>query len=240
MESESLHILQELKLNKVPGPNGFINLLLSKLFRTILSAQDLTSSTPYPSGPMPRLLVYLREAACQDPSHATGHNSSQNSQESPSSQRKAASSRFLAEMKNSIISLTLIITCVIVAHGSLLEFQTMIKLMTGKSAIPSYSSYGCYCGIGGRGTPKDPTDRCCLSHDCCYYRLERRGCRPKTDTYRFVYRRGIVLCGAWSSCQTAICECDKAATTCFRRNLGSYRLRYTYYPNALCTGDASC
>lgn len=44
------------------------------------------------------------------------------------------------------------------ARGSMLELERMIRVTTGKSALLSYSWYGCFCGIGGRGTPVDPTD----------------------------------------------------------------------------------
>ena len=40
-------------------------------------------------------------------------------------------------------------------HGGLLNFRKMIKFTTGKEPATSYSLYGCYCGIRGRGTPKD-------------------------------------------------------------------------------------
>jgi hypothetical protein len=44
------------------------------------------------------------------------------------------------------------------AQGSLLNFRKMIHLKTGKIAELSYASYGCYCGLGGKGSPKDATD----------------------------------------------------------------------------------
>lgn len=45
------------------------------------------------------------------------------------------------------------------AGTSVLELERMIRVATGKSALLSYSWYGCFCGIGGSGTPVDPTDR---------------------------------------------------------------------------------
>ena len=44
-------------------------------------------------------------------------------------------------------------------RGSLADFQKMVKFTTGKEPATNYSFYGCYCGMRGRGTPKDATDR---------------------------------------------------------------------------------
>jgi secretory phospholipase A2 len=45
------------------------------------------------------------------------------------------------------------------AQGSLNNFWAMILLKTGKRAEVSYAFYGCHCGLGGKGSPKDATDR---------------------------------------------------------------------------------
>ncbi|XP_069098583.1 phospholipase A2, membrane associated-like [Pleurodeles waltl] len=125
----------------------------------------------------------------------------------------------------------------LVAHGNLVNFADMIKKVTGKNAIPDYTTYGCYCGLGGRGQPVDATDRCCRSHDCCYIKLEARGCKPKTDSYRFSMSGGNVACGGSSNnCGRKACECDKTAALCFKANRKSYNWKYTFKPNFTCKG----
>uniref|UniRef100_A0A8D2AKA2 Phospholipase A2 n=1 Tax=Sciurus vulgaris TaxID=55149 RepID=A0A8D2AKA2_SCIVU len=80
------------------------------------------------------------------------------------------------------------------AQGDIVNFHTMISLVTRKNAASSYGFYGCHCGLGGKGAPRDATDRCCAAHDCCYYRLEKRGCGTKLLKYKFKYRGGKVVC----------------------------------------------
>ncbi|XP_061606381.1 group 10 secretory phospholipase A2 isoform X1 [Phyllopteryx taeniolatus] len=64
----------------------------------------------------------------------------------------------------------------------LLELAGIIRCSTGRSAL-AYVSYGCYCGLGGHGWPRDRADWCCHKHDCCYDGAERQGCQTKTDRY---------------------------------------------------------
>ncbi|XP_036085336.1 phospholipase A2 group V isoform X1 [Rousettus aegyptiacus] len=78
--------------------------------------------------------------------------------------------------------------------GSLLNLMWMIEEVTGKNALINYAFYGCYCGWGGHGTPKDATDWCCWEHDRCYGRMEDNGCKYWT-IYKHRVTRGLVTCG---------------------------------------------
>uniref|UniRef100_A0A8C6CY90 Phospholipase A2 n=1 Tax=Moschus moschiferus TaxID=68415 RepID=A0A8C6CY90_MOSMO len=48
---------------------------------------------------------------------------------------------------------------VVPAEGDMLDLNKMVRQVTGKNPIFFYFSYGCYCGIGGQGQPRDATDR---------------------------------------------------------------------------------
>ncbi|XP_068935266.1 basic phospholipase A2 Sms-N6-like [Petaurus breviceps papuanus] len=120
-------------------------------------------------------------------------------------------------------------------HGHLLQFYNMIEQVTWKNALINYGFYGCYCGWGGKGFPKDATDGCCLVHDCCYSKLMDEGCKPKTQRYSFQYQHGHISCGPGNYCEMEICACDRRAAYCMRENLQSYSVMYRHYPNWLCT-----
>ncbi|XP_069893872.1 phospholipase A2, membrane associated isoform X1 [Dipodomys merriami] len=105
-----------------------------------------------------------------------------------------ASSERAITMKTLLLLAMLVAFGFMQAHGSLLDFQRMILFKTGKRADISYGAYGCHCGWGGKGTPKDATDRCCATHDCCYSRLKKRGCGTKLLGYKFTYRGGQITC----------------------------------------------
>ncbi|NXA11067.1 PA2G5 phospholipase, partial [Sapayoa aenigma] len=119
-------------------------------------------------------------------------------------------------------------------HGSLLELQKMIKEATGKNALLYYGFYGCYCGLGGKGLPKDATDRCCQLHDTCYLNLQNHECNAKNKSYGYNWHHGSLYCRKDSWCAQLSCECDRSLALCLRKNVWSYRKHYQFYPNYLC------
>uniref|UniRef100_A0A452E2D8 Phospholipase A2 n=1 Tax=Capra hircus TaxID=9925 RepID=A0A452E2D8_CAPHI len=142
---------------------------------------------------------------------------------------------------------TLLLLAVIMAfallqvHAYLWDFAAMIKHTTGKGAVSNYGAYGCYCGLGGKGTPKDATDWCCWEHDCCYKKLKYHGCGTKFLGYNVSIRRGQIICENQGVCRRIVCECDKKAARCFARNQNTYNKKLQYYKNSRCTGNApSC
>ncbi|NWI67206.1 PA2GD phospholipase, partial [Todus mexicanus] len=120
------------------------------------------------------------------------------------------------------------------ARGGLLELHNMITEVTGKKAFWYYSSYGCYCGLGGKGQPKDASDRCCQLHDVCYDNLQRHGCNAKKQSYRYSWHHGKLDCREDSWCARLSCECDRSLALCLKRNRGSYSKRYLFYFKLRC------
>uniref|UniRef100_A0A8D0EQZ4 Phospholipase A2 n=1 Tax=Strix occidentalis caurina TaxID=311401 RepID=A0A8D0EQZ4_STROC len=120
------------------------------------------------------------------------------------------------------------------AHGSLWNLNKMITKTTGKNALLHYSSYGCYCGWGGKGQPKDATDRCCQQHDTCYNNLQSYHCNAKIQGYHYGWRRGSPSCSKSSWCAQLSCECDRSLALCLKQNIWTYSKRYLFYPKHRC------
>ncbi|XP_027523847.1 phospholipase A2, membrane associated-like isoform X1 [Corapipo altera] len=134
--------------------------------------------------------------------------------------------------------LAVLLACGLLPAGtSILELERMIRSTTGKSALLSYSWYGCFCGIGGRGTPVDPTDRCCQAHDCCYRRVREGKCSPLITPYTFATDDRHITCSNTQSwCERETCLCDKAVALCFASTLPSYSHSYRFYFKLKCQG----
>ncbi|XP_065711444.2 phospholipase A2, membrane associated-like [Patagioenas fasciata] len=149
-----------------------------------------------------------------------------------------SSSRTSPRMKNLLFAVLL--ACGLApACGSVLELERMIQATTGRSALLTYSWYGCFCGIGGRGTPVDPTDLCCHAHDCCYRKLREGTFSPLITPYHFNVTDGDIVCGTEQSwCKRETCLCDRVVALCFASALPSYNNSYRFYFKLKCRGSS--
>uniref|UniRef100_A0A8C3KQ29 Phospholipase A2 n=1 Tax=Calidris pygmaea TaxID=425635 RepID=A0A8C3KQ29_9CHAR len=114
----------------------------------------------------------------------------------------------------------------------ILELAGAIKCTTGRSPF-AYLRYGCYCGLGGRGWPKDRVDWCCFHHDCCYGKAEQAGCHPKIESYHWECEDNTPVCESLEDkCQKMACECDREAAKCFSK--APYHTKYLLWPDFMC------
>ncbi|XP_051806424.1 phospholipase A2, minor isoenzyme-like isoform X2 [Acanthochromis polyacanthus] len=145
---------------------------------------------------------------------------------SPSCERR----RFLPTVNmNTTVPLLLLLLTACVVNGALLpkavwQFGNMISCFQPGVNPLRYNEYGCWCGIGGSGTPVDDLDRCCKVHDNCYEESRKTpGCTDIADlpyviSYDYTCSSNKVTCsGANDKCQAAVCECDRVAAECFAR-----------------------
>ncbi|KAL9984685.1 hypothetical protein ACROYT_G007009 [Oculina patagonica] len=126
---------------------------------------------------------------------------------------------------------------------NLYQFGNMVNCMTNRSRF-SYSDYGCWCGMGGKGDPVDELDKCCQIHDKCYDSLMYTKCHYPFHVYTVVYQyHGCRQCDPISSypskddrvdveCKKLVCECDSAAALCFSQ--AAYNSSYYNYDTSKC------
>ncbi|XP_058892735.1 LOW QUALITY PROTEIN: putative inactive group IIC secretory phospholipase A2 [Kogia breviceps] len=120
-------------------------------------------------------------------------------------------------------------------HGSFWQFQRMVKHNTGQRAFFSNYGYGCYCGLGGIGTPTDDTDRCCLAlHRCCK-KLKQLSCQPVLNGYQFHVANGTVIViectlgpGVGCLCGLRACECDTQSAS--KRTCPNFKQFFSSWP----------
>ncbi|KAM4614422.1 phospholipase A2, minor isoenzyme-like [Discoglossus pictus] len=122
---------------------------------------------------------------------------------------------------------------------SIMHFSKIIQCTIPNSNPLDYNDYGCYCGLGGSGTPVDELDRCCQVHDQCYDGTKNiENCKPifdnpYTEFYKYSCTDNKVTCSSENdACEMYICECDRNAAVCFSKapyNAKNKYLKYTPY-----------
>ncbi|XP_062478051.1 phospholipase A2-like [Pezoporus occidentalis] len=114
----------------------------------------------------------------------------------------------------------------------IIELAGAISCGTGRSPL-AYIGYGCYCGLGGHGWPKDKTDWCCHRHDCCYDKAEKEGCSPKVQRYQWACEQNAVQCDNLTDrCEKMVCLCDQEAAKCW--GAAPYNPHFVLWPDFLC------
>ncbi|XP_063001505.1 basic phospholipase A2 PLA-B-like [Elgaria multicarinata webbii] len=143
---------------------------------------------------------------------------------------------FVPGMRQRLLVIILGASVLCAINSSLLNFKVMIQRITQKNALIYFNGYGCYCGKGGRGKPRDETDMCCYNHDCCYEGLHNQSCHPYIDHYRYLMINNDVFCEYRnrSVCAMLACECDRQASLCFRKRAKTYNKKLRRYPAVLC------
>eukprot|EP00075_Anas_platyrhynchos_P036418 XP_027325671.1 phospholipase A2 isoform X1 [Anas platyrhynchos] len=97
------------------------------------------------------------------------------------------------------------------------QLRSMIQCtIPGSHPLLQYDGYGCYCGLGGSGTPVDELDKCCQAHDNCYSQAKKLSActflvdNPYTETYKFSCSSEEITCSSTSS----------SVSLCFARHFG--------------------
>ncbi|XP_033633475.1 phospholipase A2 AP-PLA2-I-like isoform X1 [Asterias rubens] len=152
------------------------------------------------------------------------------------------------------MKLLLLLTLVAAGSASLPQFNEMTMCTVGLSfsdAMSDYMGYGCHCGFGGKGDPRDATDKCCGYHDACYREAMNNGC-SMSDRYLITYdyqetKAADGTCSVTCStedqypasdkkaqCKAFMCGCDSTGSNCFATNRDTFSQKYKNFPQLFC------
>ncbi|KFO57706.1 Group 10 secretory phospholipase A2, partial [Corvus brachyrhynchos] len=107
----------------------------------------------------------------------------------------------------------------------IVELAGAISCGTGRSPL-AYIGYGCYCGLGGRGWPKDKTDWCCHSGGCsCSDLANKHEISHPWLTFSFADN-------LTDRCEKMVCLCDQEAAKCW--GAAPYNPHFILWPDFLC------
>ncbi|XP_059166721.1 phospholipase A2 'basic'-like [Physella acuta] len=106
---------------------------------------------------------------------------------------------------------------VIIHKRSIFNLAGLLTQATGRDGAIYYNGYGCFCGLGGYGTPVDDTDRCCKAHDDCYGTI--MDCWPYVVDYKYSCSGNNCTCAPSNTfCGQKSCKCDLDFANCAARS----------------------
>ncbi|XP_017587138.1 PREDICTED: group 10 secretory phospholipase A2 [Corvus brachyrhynchos] len=122
----------------------------------------------------------------------------------------------------------------------IVELAGAISCGTGRSPL-AYIGYGCYCGLGGRGWPKDKTDWCCHSDTGFIHQSP-----VKSEKVPILVAVGFgvkpIISHPWLTfsfadnltdrCEKMVCLCDQEAAKCW--GAAPYNPHFILWPDFLC------
>ncbi|KAM6931421.1 LOW QUALITY PROTEIN: phospholipase A2 [Xenentodon cancila] len=109
------------------------------------------------------------------------------------------------------------VVCEATPPKALWQFGKMISCPQPGVNPLKYSDYGCWCGVGGTGTPVD-VDK--LENEVCAEEQVKVARKPHVFVITFKSVRSFTDSGLSpqlpnNKCQAAVCECDRVAANCF-------------------------
>uniref|UniRef100_A0A3Q3RAS7 Phospholipase A2 n=1 Tax=Monopterus albus TaxID=43700 RepID=A0A3Q3RAS7_MONAL len=115
----------------------------------------------------------------------------------------------------------------------LIELAGAIKCSTGRSAL-AYMMYGCYCGLGGQGWPRDRAD---CSVVCSTNSQDFKGIRTsKQNKFHNLNEKTtcmfFIADNLKDMCEKLQCKCDRDAAKCLRK--APFIQKYAVWPDLLC------